>query len=96
MPHMTGVEAAKMLRAAGFRNIIAGITGNVMVEDKLEFLNAGANIVLSKPVSKATIEKLLQLVEIEGPEIRPKMIIEMKGDAMAWVTTTTSRDAVDL
>ena len=30
MPVMNGVEATKQLRAHGFRNIIVGVTGNVM------------------------------------------------------------------
>ena len=45
MPVLNGVDAAKELRKANFKNIIAGITGNVTDHDVFEYLEGGADIV---------------------------------------------------
>jgi CheY-like chemotaxis protein len=50
MPRMSGVEAAKVLRSQGFTTPIIGITGNALPEDKAEFLSAGVNKVMTKPL----------------------------------------------
>ena len=44
------MEAAKRIREGGFRNLIAGVTGNILEDDVEEYLQAGADIVFGKPM----------------------------------------------
>jgi CheY-like chemotaxis protein len=51
MPIMNGPSAARHLRESGCNLLIIGVTGNVLPEDKAYFLDHGANVVLTKPLS---------------------------------------------
>jgi CheY-like chemotaxis protein len=58
MPHMDGVEATRAIRA--LRGPVAqvpiiGLTANVMVHQRAEYLAAGMNGVVAKPISPATL-----------------------------------------
>jgi len=84
MPVMNGVQAASAMRQARFPHIIAGVTGNVMEDDVAEYLDAGADVVFSKPVRLQALKKLLAMIEKEGPMSRPGMTIVEKPDVMEW------------
>ena len=60
MPVMSGSEATAQLRRNNCRATIIGVTGNALNEDIAIFKSAGANDVLTKPVSKARIEAKLR------------------------------------
>lgn len=62
MPKMTGVEATKLIRLAGFEGIIMGLTGNTLEKDVEEFENAGATLVLPKPLNHRHLDKLLSIM----------------------------------
>lgn len=51
MAHLNGMEAAKLIRKAGYQGIIIGVTGDVFVEQREEFIACGANTVMSKPLN---------------------------------------------
>ena len=55
MPVMTGVEAAGLLREGGCRARIVGLTGNTVGRDGEEFLRAGVDVVLGKPVDQEAL-----------------------------------------
>jgi CheY-like chemotaxis protein len=59
MPKMDGPQAAIQMREMGFMGPIIGITGNP-VSDFSEFQSAGADLVLSKPISKADLVAALE------------------------------------
>eukprot|EP01035_Chromulina_nebulosa_P017116 gene17116-22630_t len=59
MPRMNGLEATKLLREKGYNQIIAGITGNAMDDDIIEFEQAGADLVLPKPLKMTTLDAFL-------------------------------------
>lgn len=59
MPRMRGVDAIKILRGANYQGFVLGVTGNVLNEDLLEFLNAGCDNVMTKPVSIEVLTKCL-------------------------------------
>ena len=59
MPLLSGVEATRAIRALGFSMPIVGVTGNAMEEDKDEFIQAGAQHVLTKPVNVAKMKAML-------------------------------------
>jgi len=64
MPHMDGVEATRAIRGlAGeaARTPIIGLTANAMAHQRLEYLAAGMNGVVAKPIAPAAL-----LAEIAG------------------------------
>jgi signal transduction histidine kinase len=50
MPVLNGPDASKAIRSIGYKGIILGVTGNVLLEDVEFFKDHGANEVLSKPI----------------------------------------------
>jgi len=61
MPHLSGVEMTKNLRAYGRKDLIVGVTGNALAEDQREYLDAGADYVLTKPVREDDLKDMLAL-----------------------------------
>ena len=59
MPVMTGPEAIEVIRKLGFTNTILGVSG-VMDDDVNRFIEAGASLVLCKPISLAGMWKALR------------------------------------
>ncbi len=55
MPIMGGPEATRAIRALGMKIPILAVTGNALQEDVKEFIDAGANEVLTKPVNEITL-----------------------------------------
>jgi CheY-like chemotaxis protein len=59
MPNMSGVEVARALRAYPSNIYIVGCTGNALREDQDEYLAAGADVIITKPIHQsAVMEKL--------------------------------------
>ncbi len=58
MPHMTGPEAIKAIRHIGYKGMILGVSG-VMDDDVNLFIDAGANLVLCKPLTLSALWKAL-------------------------------------
>jgi len=59
MPVLDGIEATKAIRALGWRVPIVAVTGNALTEDTENFLEAGADFLLAKPVQRAALEQVL-------------------------------------
>eukprot|EP00602_Paraphysomonas_sp_CaronLab_P004766 CAMPEP_0185022188 /NCGR_PEP_ID=MMETSP1103-20130426/4919_1 /TAXON_ID=36769 /ORGANISM="Paraphysomonas bandaiensis, Strain Caron Lab Isolate" /LENGTH=619 /DNA_ID=CAMNT_0027554155 /DNA_START=516 /DNA_END=2371 /DNA_ORIENTATION=+ len=49
MPVMNGIEATRIIREKGFMGCIIAVTGNAMDDDVQEFLDVGADAVVTKP-----------------------------------------------
>jgi CheY-like chemotaxis protein len=60
MPIMTGTETARHTRALGNTVYIAGCTGNALKEDQAQYIAAGADIILTKPIKLAGIEGVIE------------------------------------
>lgn len=56
---MNGPTAAQILRERGYRNLIVGLTGNVLADDVAFFKSMGANDVIAKPISLKQFESLV-------------------------------------
>ncbi|KAL1747814.1 histidine kinase [Schizophyllum fasciatum] len=61
MPVMTGLEAVGKLRGAGRLDFVVGCTGNALVTDQGEYKDAGADMILTKPLTR---DRLAELVAI--------------------------------
>jgi CheY-like chemotaxis protein len=59
MPILGGVEATGQIREAGYGGLIIGITGDAGRGDQQDFIRAGADAVLPKPLVKADLVDLL-------------------------------------
>lgn len=57
MPRCDGFVATQRIRGLGFQGLILGVTGNAIAEDISEFIDLGANAVITKPVSVTVLVK---------------------------------------
>lgn len=62
MPVMNGLEATRIIRAEGYHGILIGCTGNALAEDIAEFRSAGADTVITKPISMPKLQKTLDQI----------------------------------
>eukprot|EP00597_Dinobryon_sp_UTEXLB2267_P005112 CAMPEP_0170071904 /NCGR_PEP_ID=MMETSP0019_2-20121128/9688_1 /TAXON_ID=98059 /ORGANISM="Dinobryon sp., Strain UTEXLB2267" /LENGTH=457 /DNA_ID=CAMNT_0010280633 /DNA_START=879 /DNA_END=2252 /DNA_ORIENTATION=+ len=86
MPAMNGVEATKRLRTGGYKNLIVGVTGNVLEDDVNEFLVAGANLVMFKPLKMAQLSTLLTFVDENGwISMGPYKVLKHVSNKLEWV-----------
>jgi PAS domain S-box-containing protein len=72
MPRMDGVEATRAIRglaSAVARTPIIGLTANVMVHQRVEYLAAGMNGVIAKPISPAALLAEIARVISEVDEV---------------------------
>ena len=67
----TGMAASKVLRSHGYKNLIIGVTGNVLDSDVNEYLYAGVDMVLSKPLKSYMLKLLLCHIQTHGPLSHP-------------------------
>jgi CheY-like chemotaxis protein len=85
MPLMDGVTATKTLRAMNYPFLIIGITGNVMDDDLCAFLEAGADVVLLKPVKLTSLETLINFIKVNGPYSHRGMRLRATKKSYEWV-----------
>jgi signal transduction histidine kinase len=92
MPVMNGVEMTKQLRCLGYNNIIIGLTGNVMEQDIKEFLYAGADYILMKPLKIKELTSLIQFVENSGTLSRTDAITKLllNDNEFNWINVSPS------
>lgn len=60
MPIMSGVAMVKKLREIGRKEFTVGITGNALKEDQVEYMEAGLDRVLTKPVMERSLREALR------------------------------------
>ncbi|TCD67927.1 hypothetical protein EIP91_011791 [Steccherinum ochraceum] len=63
MPVMSGLEAVAKLRSMGKRDFIVGVTGNALLTDQQEYLEAGVDHVLTKPVYEKSLKSMLAIAD---------------------------------
>ncbi|EIN11063.1 hypothetical protein PUNSTDRAFT_85601 [Punctularia strigosozonata HHB-11173 SS5] len=61
MPVLSGIQAVARLRRDGRDDFVVGVTGNALLSDQEEYLEAGANHVLTKPVLEKSLKNMLSL-----------------------------------
>jgi CheY-like chemotaxis protein len=60
MPNMSGIDACREIRGLGYQGIILAVTGNVLPSDIEEFLSAGADKLIPKPIKIGDIKTTLE------------------------------------
>jgi CheY-like chemotaxis protein len=85
MPVMNGPDAARHLRKIGFENLIIGVTGNVMDDDIAEYLEAGVDLVVCKPVKAALLNNILQFARKQGSKSQYPLKLFENGEQMQWL-----------
>lgn len=59
MPLMSGVEVASHVRELGQHIFIVGCTGNALREDQEEYIAAGADDILTKPIHQKAVVAMI-------------------------------------
>jgi DNA-binding response OmpR family regulator len=81
------------LRNNGYCKIIIGLTGNSMEDELVEFSNAGADLVLTKPLKPRSLAVILKTLQEIGPCSRVYSVnsgghgerLELDEEHLAWV-----------
>jgi len=79
------VDATKKLREMGYTNLIIGVTGNVVEDDVAEYLKAGADIVLGKPIRINMLTMVIKYVEENGAYSQPGMTLTEHCNSLRWM-----------
>ncbi len=66
MPVLSGPLATQQLRAMGYAGLVIGVTGNAMDSDVREYEDAGADMVLTKPVRVDILDLVLSYCRKHG------------------------------
>jgi CheY-like chemotaxis protein len=84
MPDMSGIEAARALRAAGVRTPIVALTGISRQQERIEAQQAGMNDFMAKPIRR---NDLLKLMHAYDPTAAPGGSPLLLSDSSAAVAT---------
>ena len=77
----------KKLRQEGYMKLVIGVTGNVLDDDVVEYISAGADLILSKPMKISSLRALLHHVQQHGPFSRPGMMLAEDSDCfISWTS----------
>ncbi|KAH7105908.1 hypothetical protein BKA62DRAFT_344375 [Auriculariales sp. MPI-PUGE-AT-0066] len=74
MPMMSGLDVVRRLRADGRQDLCVGCTGNALLTDQQEFLTAGVNKVLTKPILEKSIKEVLAMAMERRHQAEPTSI----------------------
>ena len=82
----SGLEAVRRLREEGYAKLVVGVTGNILDDDVVEYLGAGADMVMGKPVKLVLLKKLLRHATEHGAASMPGMHLseEQPGGLLTW------------
>ncbi|KAL0956096.1 hypothetical protein HGRIS_002265 [Hohenbuehelia grisea] len=70
MPVLSGPQAVEILRGMGRQDFVVGVTGNALLTDQEEYLKAGVNHVLTKPVMESSLRAMLAMAETRKKALR--------------------------
>lgn len=63
MPILSGLDVVTKLREMGRSDFVVGVTGNALLTDQREYLEAGADHVLTKPVLEKSLKSMLVIAD---------------------------------
>ena len=62
MPNMCGPDATAAARAAGYKGVIFGVTGNTVQADLDNFISKGANFIFTKPLDLQQLQESIDQI----------------------------------
>nr|GAT57971.1 histidine kinase [Mycena chlorophos] len=63
MPILSGLNAVAKLREWGRTDFVVGVTGNALLQDQEDYIAAGADHVLTKPINEQALKRMLSLAD---------------------------------
>ncbi|KAF8216672.1 hypothetical protein K438DRAFT_1658130 [Mycena galopus ATCC 62051] len=75
MPKLSGVKLVERLRSLGRTDFVVGVTGNALLTDQKEYLDAGADYVLTKPVLEASLRSMLALADARRKTLQSETVL---------------------
>jgi signal transduction histidine kinase/FixJ family two-component response regulator len=84
MPVTDGLTTAKKLRELGYTNLIIGLTGTADPMEIQDFIQHGADYVLSKPMDKRKIQLLITFIKSYGTHRPQNKIIHCANNQLYW------------
>ena len=75
------MEAAAAIRALGYDKMIIGLTGCAMDDDKDAYIEAGADLILTKPLNITDLDKVVRFINEHGSESFPntQLVMDVTG-----------------
>jgi CheY-like chemotaxis protein len=73
MPVLSGIKTVEKLREIGRGDFVIGVTGNALLDDQNEYLEAGVDHVLTKPVLERSLKNMLLLADERRKHASPTM-----------------------
>jgi hypothetical protein len=64
---------------------VVGVTGNILDDDVMDYLSAGADMVIGKPVKADMLRLLVHYVKVNGNISKPGMMLSADDDASLLV-----------
>jgi len=80
MPVMSGLKVVAKLRQLGRTDFVVGVTGNALLTDQQEYLDAGVDRVLTKPVYERSLRDVLQFADERRKNISREIAESASGD----------------
>ena len=90
MPVMNGLDATIMLRENNYQKPIVALTANVSVDDRRNFLAAGCNDFLAKPIDRQ------QFVEVLAKHLKPANDVRIDNTPVTSTLLANEPEFVDL
>ena len=87
-----GMEATRRLRALGHRNLIIGVTANVMASEVRAFYDSGLDMVVLKPMCKGLVDLVVQFVQKHGFASHPNRKFRVLDEEIVLVDVNNIMD----
>eukprot|EP01033_Poteriospumella_lacustris_P016855 gene16855-12065_t len=75
----------RIIRKLGYDNLIIGVTGNSMEDELNDFLQAGADFAITKPMKPNVLDILLQYMNTFGCRSHPNERLVIRNTSLEWV-----------
>ena len=86
----SGVETVRILRSLGFGYLVVGLTASALSDDMEAYVEAGADLVLSKPLQMKNLDEILRFAGRHGSLSRAHYrLVELPG-GLRWVPREAS------
>ena len=81
------MESVSAIRQRGYQYLIVGVIENDTDNMAMDFLSAGADMIIMKPMNVKLLKLLYGYIQKYGAVTRPKMTLSVDGDppTLKWV-----------